>query len=124
MKYDELKNLVSKSPVRSAWSRGVRQYALELLENIDDFDLTSKPNRRQLERALLNGAFTPQQYSESGCALIYDKDIANRLCNPTELRKTDNGRKSPNRFESWLDVQSRAIFQAIQLILSIVEEHQ
>ena len=121
MKYDELKNLVSKSPVRSAWSRGVRQYALDLLENIDDFDLTSKPNRRQLERALLNGAFSPKQYSESGCTLIYDRDIAERLCNPTELRKTDNGRKPPNRHESWLDVQSRAIFQALHLIFALVE---
>lgn len=121
MKYDELKNLVSKSPARSAWSRGVRQYALDLLDNIDDFDLTSKPNRWQLERALLNGAFTPMQYSESGCTLFYDRDIANRLCNPTELRKTNNGRKPPNSTESWLDVQTRAIFQALCLIYEILE---
>lgn len=121
MKHDELKNIVSNSPARSAWSRGVRQYAIELLDNIDDFDLSAKLTPHQFERALLNGAFSPQQYSESGCTLIYDRDIANRLCNPTELRKTDNGRKPQNRHESWLDVQSRAIFQAIHLIFALVE---
>ena len=121
MKYDELKNRVSKSPTCSAWTRGVRQYALELLDNIDDPDLTPKPNRRQLERALLNGALTPKQYSERGFAFIYAEDIAARLCNPTELRITDNGRKPPNQSETWCDVQSRAIFQALQLILAFVE---
>ena len=122
MKLDELKKSVSNAPVRSAWSRGVRQYALELLDNIDDFDLSANLNHRQFERALFNGAFTPQQYSESGCTLIYDRDIAVRLCNPTELRKTDNGRKTPNKYETWIDVKTRAIHQAISLILTIWEE--
>ena len=66
---------------------------------------------------MLNGADNWRQYSEGGCALCYDGQIAERLCAPWELRKTDNGRKDPNPRESWIDVQSRALFQAAQLVL-------
>jgi hypothetical protein len=67
---------------------------------------------------LLNGAKDWKQYSEGGCALIYDKQIALTLCNPTELKITDNGQKQPNKQETWLQVQARALFQAWNLIKS------
>lgn len=47
-----------------------------------------------------------------GCSLIYDSDIAERLCCPSELRKTHNGERRPNSKEEWLDTQARALTQA------------
>lgn len=116
---------VSDTTTRSAWERGVKAYAEELVEElreaveggyIDESDLS---NRRLFERAMLNGAADWKQYSEGGCALCYDGQIAKRLCAPWELRKTDNGRRDPNPRESWIDVQSRALYQAAQMILRV-----
>lgn len=99
---------------RSAWSRGVGEYALELLDNLEYMtDNGNIPTTwRELKKVLLNGADDWQQYSEGGCSLIYDGDIAKRLCTPTELNRTDNGRKEPNNRESWIDCQARALLQA------------
>lgn len=44
--------------------------------------------------------------------ILDDYDIAKRLCNPTELKRTDNGRLDPNKREQWLDTQARALYQA------------
>lgn len=119
---DRITEAVEAEPCRSAWSRGVKAYALELLqdmrEGIDggwlyDEDLQAP---KLLEKALLNGAPDWAWYSEGGCALIYDEDIAGRLCAPWELRRTDRGRLRPNSRETWLDTQARALFQAAALI--------
>ena len=53
-----------------------------------------------------------QKYSYGGCSLIYDSQIAERLCTPSEFKKKDGGRLAPNSKESWLDVQTRALYQA------------
>jgi len=66
---------------------------------------------------LLNGADNWTQYSEGGCALIYDGDIAERTCSPSALKRTRNGERNPNRNETWLDVQTRALNQACSRIL-------
>ena len=116
---------VEQTRTRSAWERGVKEYAEELLEElaeaveggyVDESDLS---NRRLFEKAMLNGAGSWAQFSEGGCSLCYDGQIAERLCAPWELRKTDNGRKDPNPRESWIDVQSRALYQAAQLVLRV-----
>ena len=113
---------VSESKTRSAWDRGVKAYAEELVEELREavecgyVDADDLSNRRLFEKAMLNGAADWRQYSE-GCALCYNQDIAERLCAPWELRKTDNGRKDPNPRENWIDVQSRALFQAAQMVL-------
>lgn len=115
---------VKQTKTRSAWDRGVKEYAEELLEElaeaveggyVDESDLS---NRRLFEKAMLNGAGSWEQFSEGGCSLCYDGQIAERLCAPWELRKTDNGRKDPNPRESWINVQTRALFQAAHLILA------
>lgn len=114
---------VEQTKTRSAWERGVKAYAEELVEELREaveggyIDETDLGNRRLFERAMLNGAADWKQYSEGGSALCYDHQIAERLCAPWELRKTDNGRKDPNPRESWIDVQSRALYQAAQMIL-------
>ena len=101
-------------PGRSAWARGVHAYAVELVEGLnDDADLS---NEVLLRKALLNGAGDWRQYSEGGCALIYDADIAERLCSPSELKRTRNGERQPNARENWLDCQARALAQAANLV--------
>ena len=69
------------------------------------------------ETTLLNGAKDWKQASCSGCFYVNDEVIALTLCNKSELRMT----RRPNRDETWLDVQARALFQASQLILSIMK---
>lgn len=67
------RNNIENMKQRSAWMKGVREYALEMLEGIGD-DVTEK----SLEKALLNGAYDWKEYSYGGCALIYNSDIARR----------------------------------------------
>ena len=99
---------------RSAWSRGVHAYAVELVESIDSSaDLA---NEVLLQKALLNGASSWAQYSEGGCALVYDADIAERLCSPSELKRNKWGMLPPNGRETWLAVQARALWQAHRLV--------
>ena len=108
--YEKMETL----PTRSAWSRGVKAYALEMVEAAE-IDLTTL-NRADLKQHLLNGARDWSESSYGGCHLIYDADIAERLCSPSELRKTRDGDRQPNSRESWLDVQARALSQAYRLI--------
>ena len=116
-----LKNLKAVK-CRSAWSKGVKEYAYMLLDNIFSYsDYKSITNFKSLHEELLNGAKNWHQFSWGGCALIYDEDIAETLCSPSELKKCKNGMLRPNKQEQWLDVQARALFQAEELIKSCVE---
>lgn len=104
---------------RSAWDTGVSQYALDLLENLREMIQYNERNPRdvgELESWLLNGAADWKEYSWGGCALCYNGQIAKRLCTASELKKTQNGAKKPNKSEEWLDTQARALFQAAQRI--------
>ena len=121
---EQIASKVEQTKTRSAWSKGVKAYAEELCEELREaaeggyVEAWELSNRRLFEKAMLNGADNWRQYSEGGCALCYDGQIAERLCAPWELRKTDNGRKDPNPRETWIDVQSRALYQAAQIILN------
>ena len=99
---------------RSAWSKGIHAYAVELVESLAESDDLS--NERLLEKAMLNGAGDWQQYSEGGCALVYDADIAERLCSPSGLKRCKGGERQPNASETWLDCQARALSQAASLV--------
>ena len=101
-------------PGHSAWARGVHAYAIELVEWLNDSaDLS---NEVMLQKELLNGADNWRQYSEGGCALVYDADIAERLCSPSELKRCKGGERHPNARENWLDCQARALAQAALLV--------
>ena len=115
MTKQDIQSALSSIPAgRSAWSRGVHTYAIELVESLDESaDLS---NENLLNKAILNGAGDWQQYSEGGCALIYDSDIAERLCNPSELKRCHGGERNPNARENWIDCQARALFHASCLI--------
>lgn len=106
---------IKTSPARSAWKKGVKTYALEMLDSIKS-KITAGLSEKELERKLLAGSSTWDEYSWDGRSLIYNVDIAARLCAPWELRKTQNGSRRPNAREAWLDVQARALWQAEWLI--------
>ena len=99
---------------RSAWSKGVHTYAVELIEELENIEEVC--NLNLLKKALLNGASDWAEYSWGGCSLIYNEDIAERLCTPSELKRTRNGERRPNAREQWLDVQARALYQACNRI--------
>lgn len=100
---------------RSAWGRGVNAYALELLEELREraaYEGRNPEPGKECREWMLNGAQDWNQYSWGGSSLIYDGDIAERLCTPSELKKTRNGERRPNSREEWLDTQARALNQA------------
>ena len=112
---NELRKLVEEIPNTSAWKRGVKEYTDELLDNLEEkaqYYERLPRNEKELKEWLLNGAMDWEDYSYGGCSLIYDGDIAERLCTPSELKKKDGGRLAPNRRESWLDVQTKALRDA------------
>ncbi len=92
---------IEAEPARSAWARGAKEYAKEIAQDYPD---------------MLNGAKDWNQYSWGGCALIYDEDIARRLCIPSELKKTNNGNRRPKGREEWLDLQARALYPAARMV--------
>lgn len=106
---------------RSAWGKGVKEIAESLLDKYEEIVRDregSDPVPPLTEKTVLNGANSWEQYCYGGCAMIYDKEIAETLCTPSELRRTDHGRKAPNLQETWMDVQIRAHIQAWTLIKS------
>ena len=124
MKEEFLKNMEEQDVIfervahlnpRSAWNRGVMRYALELINTVEIGEEITEKN-------LLNGAKDWKEYSEGGCALIYDELICRRLCTPSEIKKTRNGERNPNNYETWLDTQARALYQAARLIMRIKRE--
>lgn len=119
MTIDTIRTTITNRRARSAWDKGVNLYALELLDNIRD--LPADDSRQEIKNALLNGARDWREYSWGGCSLIYNGDIAERLCSPSELKRCRGGEWRPNRREEWLDVQARALYQAFRLICRAAE---
>ena len=113
---------IANEKQRSAWDKGVTEYALELVDQLAEqirdgyFDELDLSDPKKVQATLLNGAADWSQYSWGGSALIYDGDIAGRLCTPSELKKTRHGERMPNSREEWLDVQARALYQAANRI--------
>lgn len=113
---------IENKPARSAWTRGVKAYALELLDNLAELTADKLADPAAVRAALLNGAEDWQEYSGGGCSLIYGPDIAARVCTPSELKRTHSGERYPNSREIWLDVQARALSQAARLVCEAVKE--
>lgn len=115
-----LRGFVSSSSARSAWSRGVRAYALDLLDSIEELSNYEMNNYGEYlvisEEVALNGAGSWSNYAAGGCGLVYNYSIAATLCNPSEFRKCKGGQLAPNSRETWIDVEARALFQAWRLI--------
>lgn len=122
---------------RSQWSKGVRAYALELCEKLKESE--DVQNGGHFLNYLLSGAFNAAQgnstferlfnacklYSKCGDALIYNEDICQRLFTPSEIKKVrrkDGSLRAPNKRETLIDVQARALFQAASEIERIVNK--
>lgn len=116
MTIQNIKKALEERTDRSAWDKAVTIYALELVE---DFTENCADDEEITKEKLLNGASDWNQYSWGGSSLIYDCDIAERVCTPSELKKRNGGEWKPNRNEEWLDVQARALFQACNRIMRI-----
>lgn len=128
-KLDAIEKAIEAQKTRSAWAKGVKAYALDIIEDVKEraeYEGHEPETEAELIDYMLNGAKDYRHphdiyrawkvYSEGGCSLIYDIDIAERLCTPSELKKTDGGRKDPNPREIWIDVQTRALYQAGEVI--------
>jgi hypothetical protein len=115
----EMTAIITAMPARSAWMRGVKEYAIEMVCNAEGPPIAGVAD---LKKELLNGARTWKEFSEGGCALIYDGEIAERLCSPSEYKRTREGQRAPNSRETWLEVQARALGQAATLIATVSKE--
>ena len=116
---NEIKTAIENEKTRSAWDKAVKAYALELIEEMNgDAEFYGSPADK---KDLLNGAPDWNAYSWGGRSLIYDADIAERTCSPSELKKVNGGDRRPNASEEWLDVQARALAQAARMIVRLAK---
>lgn len=115
--YSVLRHKIEERPARSAWGRGVKEYALEMVDHLEEYNDGDIPHTMEnLNAWLLNGARDWKQASEGGSWLITNEEIAQRLCSPAELKKVAGGSRQPNKRETWIDVQARALHQAAQMV--------
>lgn len=125
---EAIRTHVEAQRTRSAWQRGVKAYAFDLLDDLDEaieygnIDLDDLASPKLLTMALLNGADGWASYSWGGSSLIYDRDIAERLCCPSDFKRSHEGQYRPNKYEEWLDTQARALTQASRMICRIAAE--
>lgn len=127
--YSRINNRLNARDDRGAWEKGVTAYAFDLVEELREraeYEGRNPEPGKECREWMLNGAQDWNAYSWGGSSLIYNGDIAERLCTPSELKKTRNGERKPNSREEWLDTQARALFQACnrvaRLYRSIVTE--
>lgn len=120
--FDKVADELEAQKDRSAWGRGVNAYALELVEELREraaYEGRNPEPGKECREWMLNGAQDWNQYSWGGSSLIYDGDIAERLCTPSELKKTRHGERRPNSREEWLDTQARALTQACNRVARV-----
>lgn len=135
-----LATLQNQKPARSRWERAVIEDAEEMIseaiDNLRDNPEEAPRDLTALTAELLNVSIRTlrdwgrdngnggikdlyqcaHESSWGGSHLCYDYDIARHYCTPSELKRTRNGERRPNAREDWLDVQARAIYQALSKI--------
>lgn len=111
-------NKSEKNSHLSTWHRGVYDYAKWSLQPVIDGETDEERNYRSIKEYFLNGSDDFKGLSYGGNYYIYDEDIAKALAAPSERRysKRTGQILNPNKFENWLDVQKRALFQAYCLV--------
>lgn len=106
---------------RSYWSRGVasliRDYGEDVLGEHDGEIISA----RDFYKIWNCGNDSLRDAVYGGCFDIWNYDIAKRLCTPSELKKSNEGMRRPNRNEEWLDVEIRAMYQAMYKSLDIMK---
>lgn len=135
-----LSTLQNQKPARSRWDRAVIEDAEEMIseaiDNLRDNPEEAPRDLTALTAELLNVSISTLQSwgrdddnggikdlyqyahesSWGGSHLCYNYDIARHYCTPSELKRTRDGQRRPNAREDWLDVQARAIYQALSKI--------
>ena len=118
---NELRKLVEEIPNTRAYKRGIKKYTDELLDNLEEMARIYKrlpKDENELESWLLKGARNWEEYSYGGRSLKYNRQIAERLCTPSELKKKDGGRIAPSRHDNWFNEQAKALNYACLRIKS------
>lgn len=109
--------------MRSAWKKGVKAYALQMankVERLCDERVGTYRSLAEAKEAVMGGARNWREASYGGMWFVRDGDIAGRLCTVTELKRCKGGEKAPNKEETWLDVQARALAQAWDMLAEAV----
>lgn len=121
----ELSAKIENLKTRSAWQKGIKEYAAELVEKLEEYaGYSVTPGNVEVNdpagflEICLNGAQDWEQYSRGGMSLVYDGTIAERLCTKSELKRVNGGERMPNRFNDWIDIQARALRQAYSLVVN------
>lgn len=122
-------NEVEKAKARSAWNRGVKAYALDILASFEESRQWCEENGESVpeldEVTALNGASDWSAWAYGGCGLVYDSVITERLCTPSELRKLQyktGAMKQPAPCTNWIDIEARAARQAWRMIAEAVRK--
>lgn len=119
--YTEIYNLLTQEKPRSAWARGVNNIAIdmvnEILENTDGNDAQHFKRVDDFARHFYGVSL--REAVDGGSFLIYDRDIAENFCTPSELKRVKNGERNPNSRETWLDVMYCGAYQAIRHIITL-----
>lgn len=96
---NEIRARLEATKTRSCWGRGVKGFALDLLESYENIceycENNGEPVPELNEVTLLNGAADWNAYCYGGLALIYDGDIANVLCTPSEPKGPTTATRPP-----------------------------
>ena len=135
-----LTTIQNQKPARSHWERAVIADAIDMLHDaIEELRDTPEEAPRDLTALTANllhvSVSTLKSWggddghngirsvyrcahksSWGGSHLCYNYDIARHYCTPSELKRTRDGERRPNAREDWLDVQARAIYQALSKI--------
>lgn len=135
-----LATIKNQKPARSKWDRAVWEDAEEMIaeaiENMKETPEEAPQTLTALTAELLNVSVRTlkdwggdngnggiknlyrcaHKSSWGGSFLCYDSDIARHYCTPSELKRSRDGARNPNSREQWLDVQARAIYQALSKI--------
>lgn len=123
--YDSIRKHLEARKDRSAWDKGVTKYAFELIEELEEraaYEGRNPADGKECREWMLNGAKNWSAYSWGGSSLICNCDIAERLCTPSELKKTRHGERRPNGQEEWPDTQARALFHACCRVSSLYRQ--
>ena len=118
---NELRMLVEEIPNTSAYKRGIKKYTDELLDNLEEMAHIYKrlpKDENELESWLLKGAMNWENYSYRGYSLKFNRQIAERLCTPSEFKRKDGGRIAPSRHDNWFNEQAKALNYACLRIKS------
>lgn len=112
-------NEVCNTKTRSAWSKGVKAYALDILANFEEWQKFNEANGESVpeldEVTALNGADNWRHWAEGASGLAESYAILCRLCPPSEVKKGVRG-------IDWIEVEARAARQAWRMIADAVRK--